>query len=136
MVMNGPIYLMSGFFEELQRRKVYRVAAAYIVAAGFLIQIPQNYLIYWLRTNWPALSPVRRKISRALKHEAAEISSAESAFKPAGQIRVTLTGGGVAVAVLQTRATAAIDNLWRVIATVHIILSLLLRRVKEASSVA
>src|SRR5437867_2586376 len=25
---------MSGFFEELQRRKVYRVAAAYIVAAG------------------------------------------------------------------------------------------------------
>ena len=29
---------MSGFFEELQRRKVYRVAAAYIVAAG-LIQI-------------------------------------------------------------------------------------------------
>ena len=30
---------MSGFFEELQRRKVYRVAAAYIVVAGFLIQI-------------------------------------------------------------------------------------------------
>jgi adenylate cyclase len=30
---------MSGFFEELQKRKVYRVAAAYIVAAGFLIQI-------------------------------------------------------------------------------------------------
>jgi hypothetical protein len=34
-----PIYIMSGFFEELQRRKVYRVAAAYIVVAGFLIQI-------------------------------------------------------------------------------------------------
>jgi hypothetical protein len=30
---------MSGFFEELQRRKVYRVAAAYIIAAGFIIQI-------------------------------------------------------------------------------------------------
>ena len=36
---SGHIYIMSGFFEELQRRKVYRVAAAYIVAAGFLIQI-------------------------------------------------------------------------------------------------
>ena len=31
--------LMSNFFEELQRRKVYRVAAAYIIAAGFIIQI-------------------------------------------------------------------------------------------------
>ena len=30
---------MSGFFDELQRRKVYRVAVAYIIAAGFLIQI-------------------------------------------------------------------------------------------------
>jgi len=30
---------MSGFFEELQRRKVYRIAAAYIIAAGFIIQI-------------------------------------------------------------------------------------------------
>src|SRR5207248_237081 len=29
--------LMSGFFEELQRRKVYRVAAAYIIAAGFFL---------------------------------------------------------------------------------------------------
>lgn len=25
---------MSGFFDELQRRKVYRVAAAYIIVAG------------------------------------------------------------------------------------------------------
>jgi TolB-like protein/Flp pilus assembly protein TadD len=30
---------MSGFFEEVQRRKVYRVAAAYIIVAGFIIQI-------------------------------------------------------------------------------------------------
>jgi adenylate cyclase len=30
---------MSGFFEEVQRRKVYRVAAAYIIAAGSIIQI-------------------------------------------------------------------------------------------------
>jgi hypothetical protein len=33
------MHIMTGFFEELQKRKVYRVAAAYIVAAGFLIQI-------------------------------------------------------------------------------------------------
>ena len=25
---------MNGFFDELQRRKVYRVAAAYIIVAG------------------------------------------------------------------------------------------------------
>ena len=30
---------MSGFFEEVQRRKVHRVVAAYVVAAGFIIQI-------------------------------------------------------------------------------------------------
>jgi hypothetical protein len=30
---------MSGFFEELKRQKVYRVAAAYIIAAGFIIQV-------------------------------------------------------------------------------------------------
>jgi TolB-like protein/Flp pilus assembly protein TadD len=30
---------MSGFFEEVKRRKVYRVAAAYIIATGFIIQI-------------------------------------------------------------------------------------------------
>lgn len=29
---------MNSFFEEVRRRKVYRVAAAYIVAAGFVIQ--------------------------------------------------------------------------------------------------
>jgi hypothetical protein len=30
---------MSGFFEEVQRRKVYRIAAAYIIAAWVIIQI-------------------------------------------------------------------------------------------------
>jgi len=28
---------MSGFFEELKRRKVYRVAVAYVIAAGGII---------------------------------------------------------------------------------------------------
>jgi TolB-like protein/Flp pilus assembly protein TadD len=30
---------MSGFFEEVKRRRVYRVAAAYVIATGFIIQI-------------------------------------------------------------------------------------------------
>src|SRR5215510_8049200 len=43
---------MSGFFEELQRRKVYRVAVAYIVAAGFLIQIASAAFPAWELPNW------------------------------------------------------------------------------------
>src|SRR5437773_1623610 len=43
---------MSGFFQELQRRKVYRVAAAYIVAAGFLIQIASAAFPAWELPNW------------------------------------------------------------------------------------
>ncbi len=43
---------MSGFFEELQRRKVYRVAAAYIIAAGFIIQIGSAVLPAWELPNW------------------------------------------------------------------------------------
>jgi adenylate cyclase len=39
---------MSGFFEEVQRRKVYRVAAAYIIAAGFIVQI----FPAWELPNW------------------------------------------------------------------------------------
>ena len=43
---------MSGFFEEVQRRKVYRVAAAYIVAAGFMIQIASAAFPAWELPNW------------------------------------------------------------------------------------
>ena len=43
---------MSGFFQELQRRKVYRVAAAYIVVAGFLIQIASAAFPAWELPNW------------------------------------------------------------------------------------
>jgi hypothetical protein len=43
---------MSGFFEELQRRKVYRVAVAYVVAAGFLIQIASAAFPAWELPNW------------------------------------------------------------------------------------
>src|SRR5881396_3854887 len=44
--------LMSGFFEELQRRRVYRVAAAYIIAAGFIIQMGSAILPAWELPNW------------------------------------------------------------------------------------
>src|SRR5205807_8027939 len=44
--------LMSGFFEELQRRKVYRVAAAYIIAAGCIIQIGSAVFPAWELPNW------------------------------------------------------------------------------------
>jgi TolB-like protein/Flp pilus assembly protein TadD len=43
---------MSSFFEELKRRKVYRVAAAYIIAAGFIIQIGSAVFPAWELPNW------------------------------------------------------------------------------------
>jgi TolB-like protein len=43
---------MSGFFAELQRRKVYRVAAAYVIAAGFIIQISSAVFPAWDLPNW------------------------------------------------------------------------------------
>jgi TolB-like protein len=43
---------MSGFFEEVQRRKVYRIAAAYIIAAGFIIQIGSAVFPAWELPNW------------------------------------------------------------------------------------
>jgi TolB-like protein/Flp pilus assembly protein TadD len=43
---------MNGFFQELQRRKVYRVAAAYIIAAGFIIQIGSAIFPAWELPTW------------------------------------------------------------------------------------
>src|SRR5438552_3721763 len=43
---------MSGFFEEVQRRKVYRVAAAYIIAGGFIIQMVSAAFPAWELPNW------------------------------------------------------------------------------------
>jgi hypothetical protein len=37
---------MTGFFEELQRRKVYRVAAAYIITAGFVLSRHASHLLH------------------------------------------------------------------------------------------
>src|SRR4029079_15465964 len=46
------LYGMSGFFEEVQRRKVYRGAAAYVIAAGFIIQIGSAVFPAWELPNW------------------------------------------------------------------------------------
>src|ERR1043166_5386650 len=43
---------MSGFFEEVRRRKVYRIAAAYIIAAGFIIQIGSAGFPAWELPGW------------------------------------------------------------------------------------
>src|SRR5215813_139461 len=52
MFITYPDRTMTGFFEELQRRKVYRVAAAYIIAAGFIIQIASAVFPAWELPNW------------------------------------------------------------------------------------
>src|SRR6266567_4373878 len=46
------LFMSGSFFEELQRRKVYRVAAAYIIAAGFIIQMGSAILPAWELPNW------------------------------------------------------------------------------------
>ena len=43
---------LSGFFEEVKRRKVYRVAAAYIIAAGGIIQLASAAFPAWELPNW------------------------------------------------------------------------------------
>lgn len=43
---------MSSFFEELKRRKVYRVAVAYVIAAGGLIQLSSAVFPAWELRNW------------------------------------------------------------------------------------
>jgi len=43
---------MSGFFEEVKRRKVYRVAVGYVIAAGAIIQLASASLPAWDLPNW------------------------------------------------------------------------------------
>src|SRR5438477_125317 len=43
---------MSGFFEEVKRRKVYRVAVAYAIAAGGIIQLASAAFPAWELPNW------------------------------------------------------------------------------------
>src|SRR5467141_1330759 len=43
---------MSGFFEEVKRRKVYRVAVAYVIVAGGIIQLASASFPAWELPNW------------------------------------------------------------------------------------
>ena len=43
---------MTGFFQELKRRKVYRVAVAYVIAAGGIIQIASAIFPAWELPSW------------------------------------------------------------------------------------
>ncbi len=43
---------MSGFFEEVKRRKVYRVAVAYVIAAGGIIQLASASFPAWELPTW------------------------------------------------------------------------------------
>src|SRR6187551_3457070 len=43
---------MSSFFEELKRRKVYRVAVTYIVVAGGIIQLASAVFPAWELPDW------------------------------------------------------------------------------------
>ena len=43
---------VNGFFDELKRRKVYRVAVAYVIAAGGIIQLASAVFPAWELPNW------------------------------------------------------------------------------------
>src|SRR5438552_17597210 len=52
MVSTEKSVALPGFFEEVRRRKVYRVAAAYIIAAGCIIQFASAAFPAWELPNW------------------------------------------------------------------------------------
>ena len=43
---------LTGFFDELKRRKVYRVAVAYVIAAGGVVQLASAVFPAWELPNW------------------------------------------------------------------------------------
>ena len=52
MVSTEKSAALPGFFGEVRRRKVYRVAAAYIIAAGGIIQLASAAFPAWELPNW------------------------------------------------------------------------------------
>src|SRR5262245_51920217 len=52
MVSTEKSVALPGFFEEVRRRKVYRVVAAYIIAAGGIIQLASAAFPAWELPNW------------------------------------------------------------------------------------
>jgi hypothetical protein len=43
---------VDGFFDELQRRKVYRIATAYIIVAAGVVQLASAAFPAWDLPNW------------------------------------------------------------------------------------
>ena len=52
MLSTDKSLALPGFFGEVKRRKVYRVAAAYIIAAGGIIQLASAAFPAWELPNW------------------------------------------------------------------------------------
>jgi TolB-like protein/Flp pilus assembly protein TadD len=52
MVSTEKSVALPGFFEEVRRRKVYRVAAAYVIAAGGIIQLASAAFPAWELPSW------------------------------------------------------------------------------------
>jgi TolB-like protein/Flp pilus assembly protein TadD len=52
MVSTDKSAAVTGFFDEVKRRKVYQVAAAYIIAAGGIIQLASAAFPAWELQNW------------------------------------------------------------------------------------
>jgi TolB-like protein/Tfp pilus assembly protein PilF/predicted negative regulator of RcsB-dependent stress response len=52
MVSTDKSAAVIGFFDEVKRRKVYQVAAAYIIAAGGIIQLASAAFPAWELPNW------------------------------------------------------------------------------------
>jgi len=52
MVSTDKSAAITGFFDEVKRRKVYQVAAAYIIAAGGIIQLASAAFPAWELPNW------------------------------------------------------------------------------------
>ena len=50
--MSTKAISVTGFFDELKRRKVYRVAVAYVIAAGGVIQLASAVFPAWDLPNW------------------------------------------------------------------------------------
>ena len=50
--MSTNVIFVTGFFDELKRRKVYRVAVAYAIAAGGVIQLVSAVFPAWELPNW------------------------------------------------------------------------------------
>ena len=55
--MSTNAIFLTGFFDELKRRKVYRVAVAYVIAVGGVIQLASAVFPAWELPGWKVPGP-------------------------------------------------------------------------------